>query len=88
MPFSRGLSEWRAFDAALLRLMETGLLSRLQRRRLPKRLVGSLGHCDLEARPRTHWSPISLSECGPVFAVLLGGAGAALLLLMLELLAR
>ena len=86
VPFRRGLSEWRAFDAALLRLMETGLLSRLRRRRVPERLLRSVERCDLEARPRTQWSAISLPECRPVFGVLLGGAAAALVLLLLELL--
>ena len=87
LPIRRGLPEWRAFDAVLLRLMETGMLSRLRRRHLPDRLLSSLEHCDLEARPRTQWSAISLPECWPVFGVLLGGAGAALVLLLLELLA-
>ena len=87
LPIRRGLPEWRAFDAVLLRLTETGLLSRLRRRHLPERLLSSLEHCDLEARPRTQWSAISLPECWPVFGVLLGGAGAALVLLLLELLA-
>ena len=87
LTFRRGLPEWRAFDANLLRLMETGLLSRLRRCRLPEGVTRSVGRCDLEARPRTHWSAISLPQCWPVFGVLLGGAGAALVLLLLELLA-
>ncbi|KAF0296283.1 Glutamate receptor ionotropic, delta-1 [Amphibalanus amphitrite] len=86
LPFRRGLAEWRAFDAALLRLMETGVLDRLRRRRLPERLLRGLQRCDLEARPRSHWSPLGLSECWPVLGVLLAGTGAALLLLLLEIL--
>ncbi|KAF0294699.1 hypothetical protein FJT64_007664 [Amphibalanus amphitrite] len=88
LPFRRGLAEKRAFDAALLRLMETGVLDRLRRRRLPERLLRGLRRCDLEARPRSHWSPLGLSECWPVLEVLLAGAGVALLLLLLETMAH
>ncbi|KAF0311663.1 Regenerating islet-derived protein 3-beta [Amphibalanus amphitrite] len=88
IPLRRGLTEWRAWNAAILRLMETGLLARLRDRRLPERLLRSVQRCDLEARPRYQWSPLGLSECWPVLAVLLAGAGAALLLLLLEMLAR
>ncbi|KAF0307167.1 hypothetical protein FJT64_021450 [Amphibalanus amphitrite] len=46
----------------------------------------SVSDCDLEERPRSHWSPLGLSECRPVLEVLLAGTGAALLLLLLEIL--
>ncbi|KAF0288692.1 hypothetical protein FJT64_012928 [Amphibalanus amphitrite] len=88
LPFRHGLVERRAFDAALLRLMETGVLDRLRRRRLPERLLRGLRRCDLEERPRSHWSPLGLSECRPVLEVLLAGTGVALLLLLLETLAH
>ena len=87
MPFRRSLLESGAFDAALLRLSETGLLSRLRQRRLPDRHLSSVRRCDLEARPRTVWSAIGLTESWPVFLVLFGGGAAALLLLLLEVVA-
>ncbi|KAF0296077.1 hypothetical protein FJT64_006462 [Amphibalanus amphitrite] len=72
VPFRRDDPNVPTWRLAFLRMLETGIWTRLRRRHEPPTGVASF-ECEFEPRPRSQYAPLELAQCSAAFRVLLIG---------------